>query len=50
MSKLPSVSSRDAIRVAEKLGFVFDRQKDNPVRVFRPGEAFRDGWDRINLD
>lgn len=27
MSKLPVVSAREVIRVAEKLGFVFDRQR-----------------------
>ena len=27
MSKLPAVVARDVIRVAERLGFMFDRQK-----------------------
>ena len=26
MSKLPSLAARDVVRVAEKLGFTFDRQ------------------------
>ncbi len=32
MSKLPVVPARDVIRIAEKLGFAFDRQKgSHPV-------------------
>ncbi len=35
MSKLPSVPARDVIRVAEKLGFVFDRQKGSHAVYWR---------------
>jgi len=26
------------------------KHKDTSIRVFRPGDDFRDGWDRIRLD
>jgi len=35
MTKLPSVSAREAIRVAEKLGFIFDRQKGSHAVYYR---------------
>lgn len=35
MSKLPSVSARDVIRVAEKLGFAFDRQRGSHAVYLR---------------
>ncbi len=35
MSKLPSVSAREVIRVAEKLGFAFDRQRSSHAVYLR---------------
>ena len=35
MSKLPSVPARDVIRVAEKIGFAFDRQKGSHAVYLR---------------
>jgi predicted RNA binding protein YcfA (HicA-like mRNA interferase family) len=35
MTKLPSVSARDYIRVAEKLGFTLDRQKGSHAIYIR---------------
>jgi len=33
--KLPAVTSREVIRVAEQLGFVFDRQKGSHAVYYR---------------
>jgi predicted RNA binding protein YcfA (HicA-like mRNA interferase family) len=35
MSKLPVVAARDVIRVAERLGFAFDRQKGSHAVYLR---------------
>lgn len=35
MSKLPVVPARDVIRIAEKLGFVFGRQKGSHAVFLR---------------
>ena len=35
MNKLPSVSAREVIRVAKKLGFVLDRQKGSHAVYLR---------------
>ena len=36
MSKLPSVSWKDVVRVLEKLGFVYDRQKGSHLVFYHP--------------
>ena len=41
MSKLPSVSAREVIRVAEKLGFAFDRQKGSHAVYLRASDHRR---------
>jgi predicted RNA binding protein YcfA (HicA-like mRNA interferase family) len=41
MSKLPSVPARDVIRVAEKLGFTFDRQKGSHAVYLRASDHRR---------
>ena len=41
MSTLPVVSARDVIRVAEKLGFVFDRQKGSHAVFLRDTDKRR---------
>ncbi len=41
MSKLPSVSARDVIRVAEKLGFAFDRQRGSHAVDLRASDHRR---------
>lgn len=35
MSKLPSITARDVVRIAEKIGFTFDRQKGSHAVYFR---------------
>ena len=35
MSKLPVVSGRELVRVLQKLGFQFDRQKGSHMMLFR---------------
>jgi predicted RNA binding protein YcfA (HicA-like mRNA interferase family) len=41
MSRLPSVTARELIRVAEKLGFVFDRQKGAHAVYLRQADRRR---------
>lgn len=41
MSKLPVVAPRDVIRVAEKLGFAFDRQKGSHAVYLRASDKRR---------
>ena len=41
MSKLPSASARDVIRVAERLGFTFDRQKGSHAVYIRGSDHRR---------
>jgi len=41
MSKLPVVPARDVIRVAEKLGFAFDRQKGSHAVYLRASDQRR---------
>ncbi len=41
MSKLPSVSAREVIRVAEKIGFAFDRQKGSHAVYLRASDHRR---------
>ncbi len=37
MAKLPSIRGRDAARVAESIGFVFDRQRGSHAVYYRAG-------------
>lgn len=39
--KLPAVRARDVVRVAEKLGFVLDRQKGSHAIYFRESDKAR---------
>lgn len=39
--KLPVVRAREVIRVAQKLGFVFDRQKGSHAVYFRSSDRAR---------
>ncbi len=41
MSKLPSVTARDVVRIAERLGFAFDRQKGSHAIYFRASDKRR---------
>ena len=41
MSKLPVVAARDVIRVAERLGFEFDRQKGSHAVYMRVSDKRR---------
>lgn len=41
MSKLPSVSARELMRVAEKLGFIFDRQRGSHAVYLRVSDRRR---------
>ena len=41
MSKLPVVTARDVIRVAERLGFEFDRQRGSHAVYLRPSDQQR---------
>lgn len=41
MSKLPSVSAREVIRIAEKIGFAFDRQKGSHAVYLRASDNRR---------
>lgn len=41
MSKLPSASARDVIRIAQKIGFVFDRQRGSHAVYYRPADRRR---------
>jgi predicted RNA binding protein YcfA (HicA-like mRNA interferase family) len=41
MSKLPVLAARDVIRVAERLGFVFDRQRGNHAVYLRVSDKRR---------
>ena len=41
MSKLPVVASRDVIRIAEKSGFEFDRQKGSHAVYIRVSDKRR---------
>ncbi len=41
MSKLPVVAARDCVRVAQKLGFEFDRQKGSHAVYMRASDKRR---------
>ena len=41
MSKLPVVPGRDCVRIAEKLGFEFDRQKGSHAVYIRSSDKRR---------
>ena len=41
MSRLPSVPARDVVRVAERIGFVFDRQKGSHAVYLRAADHRR---------
>ena len=41
MSKLPAVAARDVIRVAERLGFAFDRQRGSHAIYLRAADKCR---------
>jgi predicted RNA binding protein YcfA (HicA-like mRNA interferase family) len=41
MTKLPGVAARDVIRVAERLGFAFDRQKGSHAVYLRASDKHR---------
>ena len=41
MSKLPAVAARDVIRVAERLGFTFDRQRGSHAVYLRVSDKRR---------
>ena len=41
MTRLPSVPARDVIRVAEKLGFTFDRQRGSHAVYLRASDRRR---------
>lgn len=41
MSKLPVVAARDVIRVAERLGFAFDRQRGSHAVYLRASDNLR---------
>ena len=41
MSKLPSVSAREVIRIAEKIGFAFDRQRGSHAVYLRASDHRR---------
>ena len=41
MSKLPVASAREVVRVAERLGFAFDRQKGSHAVYLRPSDKRR---------
>ena len=41
MSKLPVVGARDVIRVAERLGFTFDRQRGSHAVYLRASDKRR---------
>ncbi len=41
MTKLPVVSAREVVRVAEKLGFAFDRQKGSHAVYLRTSDNRR---------
>lgn len=39
--KLPVVTAKEVIRVAERIGFVFDRQKGSHAVYYRPSDKRR---------
>ena len=41
MSKLPVVSARECVKIAEKLGFAFDRQKGSHAVYLRASDKRR---------
>ncbi len=41
MSKLPVVTARDVIRIVERVGFEFDRQKGSPTVYIRTSDRRR---------
>lgn len=41
MSKLPSIRARDLVRVAESLGFAFDRQRGSHAVYYRASDGRR---------
>jgi hypothetical protein len=47
MTRLPAVTARELVAVAEKLGFVLDRQKGSHavfIRIMRSNSRDRSGW------
>lgn len=41
MPKLPSIRAREVVRVAESVGFVFDRQRGSHAVYYRPSDQRR---------
>jgi predicted RNA binding protein YcfA (HicA-like mRNA interferase family) len=41
MAKLPSIRARNVVRIAESVGFVFDRQKGSHAVYFRVSDRRR---------
>jgi predicted RNA binding protein YcfA (HicA-like mRNA interferase family) len=41
MSKLPAVRARDAVRIAQSLGFVLDRQRGSHAVFYRASDRKR---------
>ncbi len=41
MGKLPSIRAREAVRVAESIGFVFDRQRGSHAVYYRASDKRR---------
>jgi predicted RNA binding protein YcfA (HicA-like mRNA interferase family) len=41
MSKLPTISARDVVRVAERIGFEFDRQRGSHAIYLRSSDMNR---------
>jgi len=41
MSKLPGVRSREVVRIAQSLGFVFDRQRGSHAVYYRSSDRRR---------
>ncbi len=40
-AKLPRVTAKEVVKVAHKLGFVLDRQKNSHVVYYREGDGAR---------
>jgi len=41
MAKLPSIRARDVVRVAERIGFILDRQRGSHAVYYRASDARR---------
>jgi predicted RNA binding protein YcfA (HicA-like mRNA interferase family) len=41
MAKLPSIRARDLVRVAQSIGFIFDRQKGSHAVYYRASDSRR---------